>query len=99
VTAGRWCKRSSNTAPRSGATPRLIIHEEYRLTLGELTKQNIKDIHSGENWQNSLENVYAHAMSLPRTNISPASIDQVSFDEPDRCLPLIHLTGTTQIFQ
>jgi glycosyltransferase involved in cell wall biosynthesis len=61
----------------------LVENKEFRLSLGEVTKQGIEKTHTGSNWQRSLEDVYARAETLPRITLTSDSEDLMSIDEPD----------------
>ncbi|OKH53127.1 glycosyl transferase family 1 [Calothrix sp. HK-06] len=62
---------------------RLIEDEELRLSLGEATKRKIVETHMGSNWLHSLENVYTHAVTLPRINFRAVATDKMFLGEPD----------------
>lgn len=67
----------------------LVEDEEFRLSLGDATRRKIEDTHMGSNWLRSLENLYMRAATLPKITVTSASIEQMSFDEPDLLLPRI----------
>jgi hypothetical protein len=61
----------------------LIEDEKFRLSLGERTKKQIEEIHIGSNWQQSLEKIYSHAVSIPPVKVISYPRDQISIEEPD----------------
>lgn len=62
---------------------RLVEDQEFRISLGEATRKKIEEIHTGANWQNSLEHIYACAATLPRVTLTAVPKDKISVDEPD----------------
>lgn len=62
---------------------RLVEDKEFRVSLGEITKQGIERTHTGSNWQQSLEDIYARAATLPRMTLKAVPEDQMSINEPD----------------
>ncbi|BAY66037.1 group 1 glycosyl transferase [Calothrix brevissima NIES-22] len=66
----------------------LIENEELRLLIGEQTKKQIVETHTGSNWQCFLEDVYDRAATTPRLTLSTEPIiDQILISEPDVFLP------------
>ncbi|MBD2208369.1 glycosyltransferase family 4 protein [Calothrix sp. FACHB-156] len=61
----------------------LIENEEIRLSLGEKTQESIVDLHMGDNWQRSLEQIYIQALTLPRIQLTSPPQDQMFLGEPD----------------
>ncbi|MFH7024937.1 MAG: glycosyltransferase [Heteroscytonema crispum UTEX LB 1556] len=68
---------------------RLIIEEEFRLSLGEATRRKIAQTHWGNNWQRSLNDVYVLATTLPRVTLTPDVKDKMFLGEPDVFLPVV----------
>ncbi|MBD2308315.1 glycosyltransferase family 4 protein [Chroococcidiopsis sp. FACHB-1243] len=63
---------------------RLVEDEEFRLSLGETTRQAIVEKHMGSNWQRCLEDVYFRATIVPRLTItSIPTADRIFVGEPD----------------
>jgi glycosyltransferase involved in cell wall biosynthesis len=71
----------------------LIEDEDYRLRLGESTREKIAHKHWGENWQNTLENLYICASNAPRRIRTMNSIDQIYIGEPDAFAPYVYGGG------
>lgn len=69
---------------------RLVEDEDFRLSVGEATKSKILEIHTGNNWQRSLENVYLRAAALPRETVQSVAIDRMFVGEPDIFVPRVH---------
>ncbi|GJD16219.1 hypothetical protein RIVM261_011750 [Rivularia sp. IAM M-261] len=67
----------------------LIEDEEFRLNLGEATREKIAKTHSGSNWRHSLENIYARATTLDAVK-AHSPTDQIFLGEPDVFVPSIH---------
>lgn len=67
----------------------LVEDEKFRLSLGEKTKQQIEKIHTGDNWQKSLDAIYERAIDLPRMVLLSELKDEVSISEPDVLLQKI----------
>ncbi|BAZ47949.1 group 1 glycosyl transferase [Nostoc sp. NIES-4103] len=70
----------------------LVENQEFRLSVGEATKQQITDKHIGSNWLYSLDNLYLRAVSAKRKTVTPKPIDQMFLGEPDCFLPITHGT-------
>jgi hypothetical protein len=68
----------------------LIEDKNFRLSLGESTRQKIVEIHLGHSWQKRLEDLYARANTLPTTHRISHAIDEVFLEEPDIFLPMIN---------
>ncbi len=71
---------------------KLAEDQEYRLCLGEATKNQIAAHHWGENWQRILEDVYHQAMNVPRQTTIPDILTEMSLGEPDVFLPSVNHT-------
>jgi glycosyltransferase involved in cell wall biosynthesis len=71
---------------------RLVEDEEFRLNLGEATRKKIVEIHTGENWQRSLNDIYHLAATVPRIIApSPAmEMDRMFIGEPNVFIPSIY---------
>jgi glycosyltransferase involved in cell wall biosynthesis len=69
---------------------RLIKDQIFRSSLGQATKSKIEAIHWGAGWQDSLNNVYHQAVTLPEVLLPSTSTDKVSLDEPDVFLPSVN---------
>lgn len=69
---------------------RLIEDEEFRLNLGEATRQKIIETHIGINWQRYLNDLYQLATVLPRLTEPLLTIDQMCLGEPNVFLPSIY---------
>lgn len=72
------------------ALSRLIEDENLRASLGQATKNKIEVIHWGEGWQNTLNEVYQQAVTLPAVAPLSAAEDRVSLNEPDVFLPAVN---------
>ncbi|MEA5566115.1 glycosyltransferase [Anabaena sp. UHCC 0399] len=82
--------RVRNLEEYTDALSRLIEDEEYRLSLGEATKNKIAQTHWASNWQPALENLYLRATTLPRITPSLVSQDKMFLSEPDVFLPSVY---------
>jgi Glycosyl transferases group 1 len=82
--------RAKNLLEYTKVLSHLIEDEDYRLLLGEATREKIESSHWGENWQNTLENIYTQATILPRIVRSLSSTDQIHTDEPDVFSPSLY---------
>jgi glycosyltransferase involved in cell wall biosynthesis len=71
---------------------KLAEDQEYRLSLGEATKNQIAAHHWGENWQRILEDIYHQAMNVPRQTTIPHGLTEMSLGEPDIFLPSVNHT-------
>jgi hypothetical protein len=69
---------------------RLVEDEKHRLSLGEATSKEIAEVHWGENWQCSLNELYERAITTPRLTSITESTDQMFFGEPDVYLPILN---------
>lgn len=71
---------------------RLVADEEFRLSLGEATRNKIAETHLGNNWQNILEDLYMRAVTLSKSKINRDMnvIDKIFISEPDVLLPIVH---------
>jgi glycosyltransferase involved in cell wall biosynthesis len=72
------------------ALSHLIEDEEFRLSLGEATRQKIVETHTESYWQKSLQAVYAHAATKHRETLTTAPRDQMFNGEPDVFIHRIH---------
>lgn len=70
----------------------LVEDEEYRLSLGEATRNKIAATHWGNNWQSALNKLYAYVAALPRKTATLDSVDEMSLGEPDIFLPSVNQT-------
>lgn len=75
----------------------LIEDEQYRLSLGEATKNKIAQIHWGNNWQSALNDIYAYVVALPRKTATLDLIDEMSLGEPDVFLPSVNQTHISKV--
>lgn len=82
--------RVRNLEEYTDSLSRLIEDEEFRLALGEATKNKIAGAHWGSNWQRALENVYTCATTLRQESVPLAAPDQIFLGEPDVLLPSVH---------
>lgn len=89
----------SDLSSYTDALSNLIENEEFRIFLGEKTKQKIEENHWGRNWQRFLEDVYSEVLSLPETTICFNSKDEMFLGEPDILLPRIHRTDVKQVIE
>ncbi|PSB47943.1 glycosyl transferase family 1 [Cyanosarcina cf. burmensis CCALA 770] len=63
---------------------RLVEDEEFRLSLGEATRQTITERHVGSHWQCYLEDVYCRATTVPGLTVtSLPTTDRMFVGEPD----------------
>ncbi len=69
---------------------RLVEDKEYRLYLGEATKNKIAETHWGNNWQHSLNDIYYLAAARPRPTINSNLTDEMFIGEPDVFSPKIY---------
>lgn len=74
----------------TAALSHLIEDESFRLTLGEVTRKKIADVHWGINWQSILENIYDRVVTLPEFNTQKISSDEMFLGEPDILMPHVH---------
>ena len=81
--------RAQNIEEYRESLSHLIEDREFRISLGERTKKCIEDVHIGNNWQQSLEDIYVRASTLPRVNNESLQQDQISTEEPDAFLQKI----------
>jgi hypothetical protein len=65
----------------------LIEDETLRLRLGEMTRHNIADVHTGAKWKQALENVYRLAAEVPPVAWRSDGVDEPRADEVDLLLP------------
>ena len=70
----------------------LVEDEDYRLSLGEATKNKIAATHWGNNCQNFLNNIYYAAANTPRPTMNSDLTDEMFTGEPDVFLPKIYGT-------
>ncbi|MBD2501517.1 glycosyltransferase [Anabaena azotica] len=82
--------RVGNIEEYTACLTQLIENEEYRLSLGEATKNKIAQTHWPANWQLALENLYAQATIIPRLSERSPLKDQMFLGEPDLFLPQVH---------
>lgn len=64
----------------------LIEDAGFRQRLGEATRQDIVDVHTGENWRRSLQNVYQLAASIPPVAMPTDGADRHLVDDLDLLL-------------
>ncbi|MDV2995717.1 MAG: hypothetical protein N4J56_005371 [Chroococcidiopsis sp. SAG 2025] len=77
---------------------RLVEDEEFRLSLGETTRQAIAEKHIGSNWQRCLEDVYFRATTVPRLTItSIPTADRMFVGEPDVFLQKVFSSRNIEI--
>jgi cell division FtsZ-interacting protein ZapD len=84
--------RVQNLAEYTQVLAQLVENQEYRLSLGEATKNQIAAHHWGENWQRILEDVYHQAINVPRQTTIPYGLTEMSLGEPDIFLPSVNHT-------
>lgn len=82
--------RVRNLEEYTDVLSQLIENEEYRLALGEATKNKISEKHWPNNWRSALENVYNVASKIQPVTVSSFPKDQMFLDEPDVFLPNVH---------
>jgi glycosyltransferase involved in cell wall biosynthesis len=82
--------RVRNLEEYTDVLSQLIEDEEYRLALGEATKNKISEKHWPNNWRSALENVYTVASKIQPVTVSYSPKDQMFLDEPDVFLPNVH---------
>jgi len=82
--------RVRNLEEYTATLSHLIDNEEFRLSLGEATKNKIAQIHWPENWQSALEDLYIRATSLPPITSTLNPKDKIFLGEPDVFLPIVH---------
>jgi glycosyltransferase involved in cell wall biosynthesis len=84
--------RVKNLEEYTQVLAKLAEDQEYRLSLGEATKNQITANHWGENWQRILEDVYHQAVTVPRQTTIPHGLTEMSLGEPDVFLPSVNHT-------
>jgi glycosyltransferase involved in cell wall biosynthesis len=67
----------------------LIGDEERRQRIGNATRAQILEHHTGPGWQMRLEEVYRRALELGPSRLPKPSADQPVLDEPDVLVPLV----------
>jgi hypothetical protein len=82
--------RVQNLEEYTASLSRLIEDEEFRLSLGEATKNKIAQTHWASNWQSALENVYTRAITVTPLTALLASKDNMFLGEPDVFLPSVY---------
>jgi glycosyltransferase involved in cell wall biosynthesis len=68
----------------------LVENAAFRQSLGEATRQKIIDVHTGTNWQQSLQAIYSQAAQLDRVPTPSSASDRLFIGEPDVFLPYVH---------
>jgi glycosyltransferase involved in cell wall biosynthesis len=91
--------RARNLDEYTTILSRLIEDRDFRLSLGQATKNKIEAIHWGEGWQNALERVYHQAVTLPVVRPFPALTSKVSLSEPDVFLPSVNGIEINKVMQ
>ncbi|MBW4534572.1 MAG: hypothetical protein KME09_11620 [Pleurocapsa minor HA4230-MV1] len=76
----------------------LVEDEKFRLALGNATKSKIEENHWGNNWQSSLNEIYAYATKIPRVTKKLNLVNEMFLGEPDIFLPSINSTEINNIF-
>ncbi|MDZ4873601.1 MAG: hypothetical protein CLLPBCKN_002997 [Chroococcidiopsis cubana SAG 39.79] len=71
---------------------RLVEDEEFRLSLGEATRNKIAATHWGSHWQNALNELYSYVVALPKKTATLDLVDEMSLGEPDIFLPSVNQT-------
>lgn len=71
---------------------KLIEDKKLRLSLGEATRRKIVDTHTGNYWQNFLENIYTCAEVKPRNIMLMNRKDEAFIGEPDVFLQRVYST-------
>jgi hypothetical protein len=71
---------------------RLVEDEEFRLSLGEATRNKIAATHWGSHWQNALNELYSYVVALPQKTATLDLVDEMSLGEPDIFLPSVNQT-------
>jgi glycosyltransferase involved in cell wall biosynthesis len=71
---------------------RLVEDEEFRLSLGEATRNKIAATHWGSNWQNTLNELYSYVAALPKKTAILDLTDEMCLGEPDVFLPSVNQT-------
>lgn len=69
---------------------RLVEDREYRLFLGQATKNKIAEIHWENNWRYLLNDFYSHVTTVPRVTVTSDATDEMFLDELDVLLPRVH---------
>ncbi|WYL99596.1 MAG: glycosyltransferase [Gloeotrichia echinulata CP02] len=82
--------RVRNLEEYTDCLTQLIEDQEFRLSLGEATKNKIAQTHWASNWQPALENLYTRAITLTPVTAPLAPKDQMFLGEPDVFLPNVH---------
>jgi hypothetical protein len=85
LTGNIWTTRT--LAEYEMALAKLASDEQLRITVGEATRAGIADKHWGRNWRQSLDELYARALALPRLDGATDRSDQIHLGEPDVYLP------------
>jgi hypothetical protein len=84
--------RVLNLEDYTAVLSRLIEDRDFRLSLGEATRSKIVETHIGNNWQNSLEELYSLAATVGSITVASNATDQMFIDEVDVLLPNVILT-------
>ncbi len=82
--------RTQDLEAYTAVLSRLVEDEEFRRSLGEATRQKIVETHTDSYWQNSLEQIYACATTIPRITARSYPRDRMFVGEPDIFIPHIH---------
>lgn len=72
------------------ALSHLVENEAFRQSLGKATRQKIIDVHTGTNWQRSLQAIYSQAVQIDRSPAPSNVSDRLFIGEPDVFLPYVH---------
>ena len=81
--------RVQNLKDYTAILSRLVEDEDFRLSLGEETRNKIVETHIGSNWQRFLEDIYSHAASVGRITQASTARDQMFLGELDVLLPIV----------
>lgn len=61
----------------------LIEDDEYRESLGEVTRRKVAETHCGDNWQRTLDEIYSYSITMPKINRTLDLKDRMFLGEPD----------------
>lgn len=89
--------RVFNLEEYTKALSQLIEDERSRLALGEATRKKIEEIHWGNGWQQTLNEIYFKATTLPRVTALSATTDEKFLGEPDVYLSYIHRSNIDKV--
>ncbi|MBE9189326.1 glycosyltransferase [Gloeocapsopsis crepidinum LEGE 06123] len=88
LTGNLVCVR--NLEEYTATLSQLVENTEFRLGLGEATRNKIVETHCGDGWQRSLNNVYSCIATLAKVSSIANLEDKIALSELDVFLPKVH---------